>query len=156
MWASVDSLSDEDYHHELDYSIGAIHRHHVHTLLAERLWLDVACGISPRDLQDNNGPDNYDRTNVTAGWEVLEKEIFDYLVTVDDSTLQGNVTYDFPWCGKQSHPRWYCLMYILEHGVDHRAQMLAGLHRLGAKTMMQDFITFVWEQNAESTQFHIS
>jgi uncharacterized damage-inducible protein DinB len=35
-------------------------------------------------------------------------------------------------------------MYIITHAVDHRAQILAGIHRLGGETVMQDLIRFVW------------
>ena len=37
-------------------------------------------------------------------------------------------------------PVWAVLQHVAQHGMDHRAQMLAMLHGLGAPTFAQDFI----------------
>jgi len=37
-------------------------------------------------------------------------------------------------------PVWAVLQHVALHGMDHRAQMIAMLHSLGAPTFAQDFI----------------
>jgi uncharacterized damage-inducible protein DinB len=56
------------------------------------------------------------------------------------------IDYEFSWCGKQRHPAWSLLMYCITHAVDHRAQILQGIHRMEGETVAQDFVRYLWEQ----------
>jgi uncharacterized damage-inducible protein DinB len=38
--------------------------------------------------------------------------------------------------------------FCANHSTDHRAQTLAGLHKLGAPTVGQDYLNFCWEKRA--------
>jgi len=40
---------------------------------------------------------------------------------------------------------WQVLWHVVNHGTDHRAQLLRELHDLGAATKGQDFIFYVYE-----------
>ncbi len=40
---------------------------------------------------------------------------------------------------------WEALVQVANHSTDHRAQIMAGLHRLGAPTMGQDFLDYLFE-----------
>jgi uncharacterized damage-inducible protein DinB len=37
------------------------------------------------------------------------------------------------------------LAHVVNHGTDHRGQILATLHGLGAPTVEQDMMFFLWE-----------
>ncbi len=39
---------------------------------------------------------------------------------------------------------WEALSYIVTHAADHRSQILQLIHQQGGKTVMQDFIRYVW------------
>ncbi len=41
-------------------------------------------------------------------------------------------------------PRWQVLSHVINHGTDHRAQLLAALHQLDAPTFAQDLIFTLW------------
>lgn len=130
------------------FAIGSIHNHCSHLAEVEHFWFNTAAGNLPDALEEMGkkySRSKYpDHASVKAAWDAQKTTIMTYLDTVYDVVLNDDLTYTFPWCGKQTHPRWECLMYIIEHGIDHRAQMLAGLHELDAPTTAQDFITFVW------------
>ena len=38
------------------------------------------------------------------------------------------------------------LIHVVNHGTDHRAQILARLHELGAPTLEQDLMLYLWER----------
>ncbi|PJF26553.1 MAG: hypothetical protein CUN52_15675 [Phototrophicales bacterium] len=38
------------------------------------------------------------------------------------------------------------LVQVANHSTDHRAQTLAGLHQLGATTVEQDYLFYLWEK----------
>ena len=40
---------------------------------------------------------------------------------------------------------WQVLLHVVNHGTDHRAQMLRILHDMGAQTVSQDYIFFVYD-----------
>jgi uncharacterized damage-inducible protein DinB len=40
---------------------------------------------------------------------------------------------------------WQVLLHVVNHGTDHRAQILRQLHDLGLKTTSQDYIFYVYD-----------
>jgi uncharacterized damage-inducible protein DinB len=40
---------------------------------------------------------------------------------------------------------WQVLLHVVNHGTDHRAQLLRILHDLGVKTTSQDYIFYVYD-----------
>lgn len=147
VWKCVLKLTEEQFEQDLHYSIGSIHRQCVHTMGVERFWLDVVRGTVPADRAAVYKLDELaTRDMIRAAWDVLEIETRDYLQTLTSEDAEELLHYDFPWCGEQHHPRWQGLMYVITHAVDHRAQILAGIHRLGGETVMQDSIRFVWDK----------
>ena len=40
---------------------------------------------------------------------------------------------------------WQVLLHVVNHGTDHRGQLLRLLHDLGVKTESQDYIFYVYE-----------
>jgi uncharacterized damage-inducible protein DinB len=57
------------------------------------------------------------------------------------------VEYDLPQRGGMKHDLvWQILAHMVNHGTDHRAQVLAVLYSLGAPTIEQDLMFCLWEQ----------
>jgi uncharacterized damage-inducible protein DinB len=46
----------------------------------------------------------------------------------------------------QALTTWQILLHVVNHGTDHRAQVLRALHDFGAETKEQDFIFYVFDQ----------
>jgi uncharacterized damage-inducible protein DinB len=149
VWDCVMKLTDEQFEQDLNYSIGSIRNHCIHTMVCEWMWFSLA-----RDAQappQDRFPDYEQfmtRESIRNWWDDLEAETRAYLSEVEDAHLDAMLEYEFSFSGVQRHPRWQALMYIVTHAIDHRAQILAGIHRLGGETVIQDFIRFVWDQNA--------
>ena len=40
---------------------------------------------------------------------------------------------------------WQVLLHVVNHGTDHRAQLLRQLNDLGVKTVSQDYIFYVYK-----------
>lgn len=40
---------------------------------------------------------------------------------------------------------WQALLHVVNHGTDHRAQLLRSLHGLGLQTSSQDYIFYVYD-----------
>jgi uncharacterized damage-inducible protein DinB len=40
---------------------------------------------------------------------------------------------------------WQVLLHVVNHGTDHRAQLLRLIHDLGVKTTSQDFIFYIYD-----------
>jgi uncharacterized damage-inducible protein DinB len=40
---------------------------------------------------------------------------------------------------------WQVLLHVVNHGTDHRAQLLRQLNDLGVKTISQDYIFYVYD-----------
>lgn len=149
VWDCIVKLTAEQFVQDLDYSIGSIHRQCVHTLGVERFWLDVVRDTLPEDRAAAYKLDQLTtRAAIRAVWDALETETRNYLRSASDADFEEVIHYDFPWCGVQSHERWQSLIYIITHAVDHRAQILAGINRLGGETVMQDSIRYLWEQKS--------
>jgi uncharacterized damage-inducible protein DinB len=43
-------------------------------------------------------------------------------------------------------PAWHVLAHLVNHGTDHRAQVLRVLHDFGAPTFDQDLVMHLWSR----------
>lgn len=43
-------------------------------------------------------------------------------------------------------PTWHVILHVVNHGTDHRAQILRALHDLGALTFEQELEEYLWTQ----------
>jgi uncharacterized damage-inducible protein DinB len=62
------------------------------------------------------------------------------------SKLRDDILFDKPiLLEEDKNPIvWQVLLHVVNHGTDHRAQMLKILHDFGVKTESQDYIFFVY------------
>ncbi len=131
---SIMSLTDEQFLHDLPYSIGSIRNQVVHMMSIEQRWFS---GLRSVDLPDFLNPEDFpDRESVRSMWDKVEMEIRAYLGGLSDTNLQE--AFD------EHIIKWQILFHVLNHATDHRAQILAMLNTLGAPTFPQDYIYFVW------------
>jgi uncharacterized damage-inducible protein DinB len=139
-------LSDEQYVQPLDYSIGSIQRHMQHTLATEWMWFSAVKGALPDDHSAWLDARIFKtREALRERWWEQETDVRAYLKDVTDEQLNQPFAYDFPWCGAQVNTTWEPLIYIVTHMIDHRAQILQGIHHLGGETVAQDFVQYLWQ-----------
>jgi uncharacterized damage-inducible protein DinB len=66
----------------------------------------------------------------------------DYLAKLQDAML-----FEKPFAEGEDKDLilWQVLLHVVNHGTDHRAQLLRILHDMGVKTKAQDFIFYVYD-----------
>lgn len=130
LWAHLlEHLTDAQFTQELGYSHGSIRHQMVHLAATDRYWLhDIQAspvtGLDPQDFPT--------RAGFSATWEGIEQALLEYARSLTDAELAA-----VP--GGLLETRWQALAHIVNHGTDHRAQILSMLHHLGAPTFGQDF-----------------
>lgn len=127
------TLTDEQFDRALPYSIGSIHNQTVHMMSIDERWFS---GLRGEPLPDFLDPVNFpDRTAVRQYWDIVEGRMREYLAALTDeqtAALFEDLTV------------WQVLLHVVNHGTDHRAQVLAMLNTLGIKTFPQDFVFHLW------------
>ena len=140
VWDCILALSDEDFEQHLDYSIGSIHVQAAHLIAVESWWFTyLATGeIEFDDI--NNYPA---RDDLRQHWDDVENQIRAYLANLTPEELAREVRPPF-WKEEFAPIKvWEAIMQVSYHSLDHRAQILAGLHQLGAPTVAQDFLNYL-------------
>jgi uncharacterized damage-inducible protein DinB len=142
LWQAAQNLSDEQWAHDPGYSVGGVGAQFVHMLGAEQIWLARLHGDS---LAFPTLADFPTRESLRAAWDGCESAWHEYLAFADDNALLQIAHYERR--GKQeSRPIWQGLAQLVNHGTDHRAQVLFLLHQHGAPTFEQDLIAFYRER----------
>lgn len=144
VWDCIMQLSEEQFVQALDYSIGSIRNQVVHVISVDRRWLARVAGVEvPPPLKPEDFPT---RPAVRAQWDEIESQNHSIVMALDETALERVITYDVPHRGgiKNNTP-WQIIAHVVNHGTDHRGQILAMLHRLGAPTVEQDMMGYFWE-----------
>lgn len=122
------------------YSMGSVRDQLVHLMSVDASWFSGLRGI---DMPDMLNPAHFDdRDMLRARWDTIEQEMRAYLATLRDEML---FTKPFVYEEDRELTIWHALMQVINHGTDHRAQILRLLHDLGVKTGPQDYIFYVYE-----------
>lgn len=133
-------LSQEAYTQAVDYSHGSVRDQLVHLASVDDAWFsalrghDVPEWLKPADFDD--------RATLRAHWDKIEQTMRAYLATLQDEMLTEK---PFPEGEDKDLILWQVLLHVVNHGTDHRAQLLRYLNDLGIKTTSQDYIFYVYE-----------
>lgn len=143
LWTCMESLTEAQFSLDLGYSQGTLWDQCFHTMSVECWW--------PHFLHTNEVlfPDADEvptRAAMRARWEPVREEIRQYLSTLTVDELARVVRAPFWPKERKSITVWQALLQVVNHSTDHRAQMLAALHGLGAPTVDQDYLTYLFEQ----------
>lgn len=141
MWDTyIMPLSQEQFTQPVNYSHGSVRNQIVHMMSVDNTWFSGLRGIEIPEPLDPTQFD--DRAAIRAHWDNLEQTMRDYLAALRDDTL-----FDKPFTDDEDKDLilWQVLLHVVNHGTDHRAQLLRVLHDLGAKTTSQDYIFFVYD-----------
>lgn len=124
-------LTDEQYQRQLDYSVGSIRNQMVHVMNIDERWFSGLRGVDVPDFYD---PADYpSREALRTKWDAVEADQRAYLAALTDDLLYTSM---------EDLQIWQVLYHVLNHGTDHRAQMLVMLNQLGVKTFPQDYFFF--------------
>jgi uncharacterized damage-inducible protein DinB len=138
-WDYVTQLSHEQFTQHSDYSRGSVQDQILHLISCDDAWFSELRGVEiPEDLNPADFPD---RESIRAHWDKVEQTMHDYLAELRDDML-----FDQPLEGEDKDLiLWQVLLHVVNHGTDHRAQLLRLLNDLGVKTTYQDYIFYVYE-----------
>jgi uncharacterized damage-inducible protein DinB len=139
----ITSLSHEQFTQNVDYSIGSIQNHVVHLMSVDNAWFSGLRGVAiPKSLDP---ADFDDRNLIRAQWDTVEQDMCEYLANLRDDML-----FEKPFAHDEDDPDkdlilWQVLIHVVNHGTDHRAQLLRLLNDVGAKTGPQDYVFYAYE-----------
>jgi uncharacterized damage-inducible protein DinB len=136
----VTPLSQEQFTQEVGYSHGSVRNQIVHLMSVDDTWFSPLRGA---ELPETLDPAQFeDRQTIRAHWDRVERQMRDYLAGLRDDML---FTRPFAEGEDKDLILWQVLLHVVNHGTDHRAQLLRLLNDLGVKTVSQDYIFFVYE-----------
>jgi uncharacterized damage-inducible protein DinB len=137
LWDSISQLTNEQFIEEIDYAHGSIRNQMVHVITVDTRWrrgLQGDANARSFNYDPNNHPT---RASVRALWDDNAQAMQAYVADLDEAVL------DHAPPGMPG-PLWQVLLHLVNHGTDHRAQILRQLHDLGAPTFDQDLIIHLW------------
>jgi uncharacterized damage-inducible protein DinB len=141
LWEHVAQLSHEQFTQAAGYSHGSVRDQIVHLIDADETWLSELRGVEPSEpLPPASGDD---RERIRAHWDRVEQVVRDYLAALRDELLFTRPILE-PEEDKDLIV-WHVLLHVVNHGTDHRAQLLRQLNDLGVRTTSQDYIFYVYE-----------
>lgn len=137
----VAPLSHEQFAQPVGYSHGSVRDQVVHLMSVDEIWFNELRGLEPSEPFP---PANFDdRDIIRARWDSVEQSVRDYLAELRDDML-----FDKP-IEEPDEDRdlivWQVLIHVVNHGTDHRAQLLRMLNDLGVRTTSQDYIFYAYE-----------
>jgi uncharacterized damage-inducible protein DinB len=141
MWDNyILPLTHEQFTQNVDYSHGSIREQVIHLMSADDTWFSELGGAGPLEPLPSANID--DRGIIRARWDEIERNMRDYLAELQDAML-----FDRPIKEPEEDQvlvLWQVLLHVVNHGTDHRAQLLRQLHDLGVNTTSQDFIFYIY------------
>jgi uncharacterized damage-inducible protein DinB len=136
----IASLSDQQFTQDVGYSHGSVRNQIVHLMSVDDTWFSGLRGVEIPEPLDPTDFD--DREAIRAQWDNVEQNMRDYLAKLRDDMLCEK---PFPEGEDKDLILWQVLLHVVNHGTDHRAQLLRLLNDLGVKTVSQDYIFYVYD-----------
>ena len=129
MWdGSIALLSNEQFMQNADYSHGSVRDQIVHLMSVDDTWFS---GLRCVEIPEPLNPANFeDRNIIRATWDTIEQNMRGYL-----EKLQDEMLFEKPFADGEDKDLilWQVLLQVVNHGTDHRAQLLRLLHDLGVQ-----------------------
>jgi uncharacterized damage-inducible protein DinB len=138
-------LSDEAFTRDAGYSHGSVRNQVVHLMSVDDAWFgDLRGGEAPDSPDPASLPD---RASLREHWDGVERRMRDYLARLHDDMLLAKPIAE----GEDKDlVLWQILLHVVNHGTDHRAQLLRLLNDLGVETVSQDYIFYAHDHPSGS------
>jgi uncharacterized damage-inducible protein DinB len=131
-------LPERHFTQDVGYLYGSLRAQFVHMMSADQQWF---CELREEEIPGPLDPVEFsDRQVLRDRWNQIEQMIRDYFELLQDDTL---FTRPFPGEAKDLVV-WQVLLHVLNHGTDHRVQLLRMPHDFGMETGPQDYIFFAF------------
>jgi uncharacterized damage-inducible protein DinB len=139
LWTYVDQLSADQYVADIAYAHGSIRNQLVHMLSVDTTWL---AGLRGQPIPEPLDPMQFDSpTHLKAAWDDMVHQLHAYVMALSDADLMTQPLTD----EDATLYVWQVLLQLVNHGTDHRAQLLRCLHDAGVKTVSQDYIFYAYD-----------
>lgn len=136
---AITALSDAQFTQEVAYSHGSVRDQLLHLMETDDAWFSDLLGTRGPELAEDADP--ADREAMRAYGDAVEERVRGYLGELTDDML-----FEQPLQGEDADLYlWQVLLHVVNHGTDHRAQILRLLNDLGLETESQDYIFYVYE-----------
>lgn len=132
-------LFDEQFTRQVGYSHGSVRDQIMHLISVDEIWFSELRGVEPAEPL----PPASERESIRAYWDSVEQMMRAYLAELRDDQLFATPITE-PVEDKELIV-WQVLLHVVNHGTDHRAQLLRLLNDLGVKTVSQDYIFYVYD-----------
>ncbi|MEZ4683181.1 MAG: DinB family protein [Caldilineaceae bacterium] len=133
-------LAQAEFTQAAGYSHGSVRDQLVHLIDVDEIWFCELQTIEPSPPLSSADQD--DRQRLRAHWDGIEQMMQRYLATLQDGMLFTKPIQE------PDEDRdllvWQVLLHVVNHGTDHRAQLLRQLNDLGVETVSQDYIFYVY------------
>ena len=137
----ITQLSYEQFTQPVSYSLGSVRDQIVHLMSVEEIWFSELRGVEPAEPFPPATGD--DRANIRTHWDRIEQSVRAYLAELPDDRLFAKPIQEPE--EDRNLIVWQVLLHVVNHGTDHRAQLLRLLNDLGVKTVSQDYIFYVYD-----------
>ncbi len=137
----VAQLPHEQFAQPAGYSHGSVRDQIVHLMSVDEAWFSELRAAEPSEPLPPADFD--DRDIIRARWDNVEQGMRNYLAELRDDML-----FDKPIEEPDEDKGlilWQVLLHVVNHGTDHRAQLLRLLNDLGVETTAQDYIFYVYD-----------
>lgn len=149
VWECAHDVTADQFVTESDYSFGSVRNHFVHCMNVDGRWLARLKGDAPPPrLKSTDFPD---QAALREQWQQVCYNVLAYVDGLTEQVLNESVHVELDGRNLEARRfrRWEILLHMANHGTDHRAQILARLHELGAETIEQDLILHWWADEAQ-------
>jgi uncharacterized damage-inducible protein DinB len=135
----ITPLTYKQFTQNENYSHGSVRNQVVHLMSVDDAWFSGLRRVEPPKPFPPVSFD--DRAIIRAYWDVVEQDMRAYLANLRDDML-----FEKPFAEGEDKDLilWQVLLHVVNHGTDHRAQLLRLLNDLGVKTGPQDYIFYVY------------
>ncbi len=125
----IPALTDQQFTQNVSYSVGSIRNQIVHLISVDDIWFSALRGV---EIPESLDPARFDdREIIRVHWDNVEQNMRAYLAALRDEML-----FEKPFAEGEDKDLilWQVLLHVVNHGTDHRAQLIRSIHDLGIKT----------------------
>lgn len=136
----IGDLTQEQFTQPVHYSTGSVRNQIVHMMNVDAVWFSDLRGPDSIPLHLDNHVD--DRAAIRTHWDEVERMMRAYLADLRDEMLLRKPIAE----GEDKDLMlWQILLHVVNHGTDHRAQLLRVIHDYGQKTGPQDYVFYAYD-----------
>ncbi len=133
-------LSQERFTQQAAYSVGSVRNQVVHPMSVDDTWFS---GLRGEEIPEPLNPTAFnDWRAIRSYWDGVKQHMRDYIANLHDAMLLEK-----PFADGEDKDLilWQVLLHVVNHGTDHRAQILRMLNDMGVQTTSQDYIFYAYE-----------